>query len=137
MKKLLLSLFVIAIAVTSSFAQNTEREVQRLMEDEGYTLSISKYAYLSEGEVYSYWKTFYSGNDYVIVAFPEDDGVYDADLYLYDDDGSEYDKATTDDNVEVIEFSCYTTRDMKILIKNYDSYSSSSSYEIKFMVFYK
>lgn len=136
MKKLLLSLFIVALA-TVAFSQNTEREVQELMENEGYTLSISKYAYLSEGETYSNWKTFYSGNDYVIVCFPEDDGVNDADLYLYDDDGSLYDKATTDDNVEVIEFSCYTTREMKIVIKNYDSYSSYSSYEIKFMVFYK
>lgn len=136
MKKLLLSLFIVALA-TVSFSQNTEREIQNLMENEGYSLSISKYAYLSEGETYSYWKTFYSGNDYVIVCFPEDDGVNDADLYLYDDDGSLYDDATTDDNVEVIEFSCYTTRDMKIVMKNYDSYSSYSSYEIKFMVFYQ
>lgn len=136
MKKLLLSLFIVGLA-TVAFSQSVESEVQQIMEDEGYTLSISKYAYLSEGETYSHWKTFYEGNDYIIVCFPEDDGVDDADLYLYDDDGSLYDKATTDDNVEVIEFTCYTTREMKIMIKNYDSYSSYSSYEIKFMVFYK
>lgn len=136
MKKLFITLLVVAIA-TVSFSQSLEDDVIDMMEAEGYSLSISEYANLSEGETYYHWKTFYEGNDYVVVCFPEDDGLYDADLYLYDDAGSLYDDASTDDNVEVIEFSCYYTRDMKIVVKNYESYSSYSSYKVRFMVFYR
>ena len=53
-----------------SFSQeDKEDEVTAYMKAAGYDLSISDYAYLKEGEVYYYTKTFYSGNYYDMCNF--------------------------------------------------------------------
>lgn len=138
MKKIILALGLLFLVLSNGIAQSSlEKEVQKLFESNGYTLSTSQFANISEGTTAYNFKTFYAGNDYVIVAFPDEDGVSDVDLFLYDDDGSLYDKSETSDNTEVIKFSPLTTREMKIVIKNYDSDDSYNEYRCMFMVFYK
>ena len=121
-----------------SYSQDLADEVRKIMEDGGYTESTSQYAYISEGKTAYHWKTFYEGNDYAIVGFSEDDDCYDVDLYLYDTDGSSViKKSATDESIELIEFSPHSTEELKVVIKNYDSYSSSREYKVKFIIFYK
>lgn len=138
MKKILTTALILITSVLSFSQTNYTAEIRKIMKDGGYTESTTQYAYISEGNTAYHWKTFYSGNDYAIVGFPDDDNCYDIDLYLYDEDGSTLlSKSATDDNIEVIEYTPYTSRKMKVVIKNYDSKNSTTEYKVKFMVFYK
>ncbi len=138
MKKLFL-IFIFFISFISMFSQtNVTAEVRKIMEKGGYTESTTQYAYISKGNIAYHWKTFYKGNNYAIIGFPEDADCYDIDLFLYDEDGRTLlAKSATDENVEIIEYKPYTTRKMKVVIKNYDSKNPSSEYKVKFMIFYK
>ncbi|MBN2893578.1 MAG: hypothetical protein JXL97_17025 [Bacteroidales bacterium] len=137
MKKLTLLLLGFCI-FTGIYAQNTnlEQEIKVIMESYGYELSTSQYAYISEGNTAYHYKTFYEGNDYAIIGFPEDNGVNDIDLYLYDGDGTLLAEGSSEDNYEILEYTPYSTREMKIVIENYDSDYSSTEYKVKFMIFW-
>ena len=106
------------------------------MNNEGYSLSTTKYVYLSEGESYYISKTMYSGNDYIIIAFSDDSDVKDLDISLYDEYGDLVDSSTSSENVEMLTAHAWGTTNTKIKVKNYDSYSSYSTYKIKVMIFY-
>lgn len=136
-------LFVITIFfafVGSAFAQSyyEKDNLIRLMDAAGYDVSSDEYeTYLAKDDYDSFWKTFYSGNDYIIVAFPEEEGVYDLDIYLIDEYGNEIDKGTTENLMEILTYSGTSDQRLKVKIKNYDSYSSSSRYKVHILVFWK
>ena len=126
--------------VGTSFSQTyyDAENLTKLMEAAGYDVSVDELeTYLSEDDYDHFWKTFYGGNEYVIVAFPEEEGVYDIDLYLIDEYGNEVDKGTTDSSMEVLSFSGSSDQRLKVKVKNYDSYSSSSRYKVRVLVFWK
>ncbi len=137
MKKIFL-LFLSLFAFTGFYAQNTnmEQEIKVLMSEYGYELSTSQYAYISEGNTAYHYKTFYEGNDYVIVGFPEDDNIYDIDLYLYDGDGTLLAEGSSEEDFEIIEYTPYSSREMKVVIKNYESSNSYEEFKVKFMIFW-
>ena len=138
MKKVFLVLFFGVFIFTGISAQenNLEQEITVMMEEYGYELSTSQYAYVSEGNTAYHYKTFYEGNDYMIVGFPEDDAIYDIDLYLYDGDGTKLAESASEDNFELIEYTPYTSREMKVVIKNYDSENDYDEFKVKFMIFW-
>jgi hypothetical protein len=101
-----------------------EYVVKQNMERLGYTLRETFYADLKEGETASRWHTFYAGSSYLIAAFPTEEGVADVDVSLYNDDGSLIEKDHDTKAFAVISRDILSTRPLKILIKNYDSYNS-------------
>ena len=138
MKRVIIILSFFLFSATYVFSQvNTERELVQKMKAEGYSVSTIQYADLYAGSSARYWKTFYSGSKYIIVAFPEESGVNDIDVYLYDDDGSLLTQDTDASPFAVLEYAPYTTRNMKVVIKNYGSNSQSYDYRCKFIIFYK
>ncbi len=139
MKKILLIAIFFAF-VGSGFAQSyyDADNLINLMDAAGFDVSSDEYdTYLSEDEYDSFWKTFYGGNDYIIVAFPEEEGVYDLDLYLVDSYGNEIDKGTTENQMEILTYSGSEDEKYKVQVKNYDSYSSTAKYHVHVLVFWK
>ncbi len=107
------------------------------MKNQGWNHADTYYAYLSEGEQTYKWRTFYEDSKYAILAFSTESGVKDLDIYLYDNDGTLLAEGTSSDDWESITYNPYSTRRMKMVVKNYDSYSSSREYKVYYMVFYK
>ncbi|WP_044173617.1 hypothetical protein [Flectobacillus major] len=136
---LTLAFFAMLLSAKASLAQNTnmERELVAIMAQGGYAVSETLYADVKEGSSTFRWKTFYSQVNYMIVAFAEEDGVNDIDLYLYDGDNYLLSKSTSSNNYELLKYTPYSTRQLKVQVKNYDSYSSSYTYRLKFIIFYR
>ena len=122
MKKLLL-LFSLTLGLSiSMLAQGPlYKEMKALLKSEGYTISEEYYSDLAEGAFFYNTKMFYTDNHYLIVALSDDADVQDVDLYLYEEDGSEYEKDTDTDAMAVIHFEPVVGRTMKMSVKNYDS----------------
>jgi len=138
MKKItILGIFFIILSATSLSAQNIGAEIRAYLKKEGYSISTEQYAYLSEGEMAGHTKTFYSGTEYAIIAYTEDYGVKDIDVYLYDDDGSVLVKDIETERFAIIEYKPYISREMRAVIKNYESESSIKEYKCKFIIAYK
>lgn len=137
MKKTIITLAVLLSTITAAISQNTGREIKAYLRQEGFSISTEQYANLSEGETARYFKNFYSGTDYAIIAYSEESGVQDIDVYLYDDDGSLIVKDTDTKDIAIITYSPYVTRQMKVVIKNYNSTSSYHEYDCKFIIAYK
>ena len=137
MKKIFIAIAFI-ISITSLFAQKRdEKDLKALMKDLGYSWSETESKRLREGESVYYWRTFYSGNEYAIVAFTEDKRVYDIDLLLYDKEGSLIDKSISGKNFEKIEFYPTEAVQVKIVLSNYQCSDELIEYKCKFMIFYK
>ena len=89
-----------------------------------------------EGEYAEYWKPFYVGISYAIVAYTDDPGVQDIDVYLYDTDGSVLVKDTEQATFAIVYYRPYVSRRMRVVIENYDSSSKYRSYNCKFIILY-
>ncbi len=138
MKKIFLTTIFCMAAFVSINAQTSIRtEMRAYLEQNGYTISKEIYADLKEGGSAYHWKTFYSGTSYVIIAYSEDYGVQDIDIYLYDNDGkSLLVRDTERDLFAIVTYEPYVTREMKVVIKNFDSVSSYRKYNCKFIIAY-
>ena len=137
MKKIYLSIFFV-FSISLLFTQKSEeKDLKALMKELGYSWSETKSVKLREGESAYFWRTFYSGNDYAILAFSENSNVYDLDLHIYDKEGSLIDKSITDAGFEMIEFTQSDTKQVKIVINNYKCSPDQVVYKCKFMIFYK
>jgi len=132
--------FVIAwlFTLTSVFGQRAEeKEMKSLMQDLGYSWSETKSLKLVEGQSEYYWRTLYEGNEYAILAFSDDEGLYDIDIYLYNEEGSLIDQSKASENFDILEFTPDTSGLVKVVLKNYDALSTVDEYKCKFMIFYK
>ncbi len=127
----------LSLGVKAQSASEDYKEAIAILKDKGYSISTEQYAYLKEGETAYNMKTFYANLDYVIVAMSDDDNVNDVDIYLYDDDGSEYSKDADSKSVAVLTVSPLVTREMKIVIKNYSSSTPDVTSKCRFVVAYK
>lgn len=137
MKKIVLTLSLI-LSFACLFAQKAEeKELKNLMKDLGYSWSETKTVALTEGEGAYYWRTFYTGNEYAILAFSEKSEVLDIDIYLYDENGDLIDNSESSEDFEIIEYDPSGSGQVKVVIKNYDSTTASTEFKCKFMVFYK
>jgi hypothetical protein len=137
MKKLFLSI-VLILSLVFLFAQRSEeKELKSLMKEQGYSWSETKNLKLGDGESLFLWRTFYSGNEYAIVVFTEDENVYDLDLYLHDTEDALIYTSATEGAFEMIEFSPSDVSQFKVLIHNYSSSPEQTDYKCKFMIFYK
>lgn len=137
MKKIFLSITFV-IVVTSLFAQGSEeKELKLLMKDLGYSWIETNQATLREGENAYYWRTFYAGNEYSIIAFSEKKGVYDIDVYLYNLEGNLKGQSESNGDFEIIEYFPTVSKQMKIVMKNFECSEELIEYKCKFMVFYK
>ena len=140
MKKIVIlasAFFLFALGVKAQSASADYKEAIALLKDKGYSISTEQYAYLKEGETAYNLKTFYANLDYVVVAMSDDDNVNDVDIYLYDDDGSEYAKDADSKSVAVLTVSPLVTRDMKVVIKNYSSSTPGTTSKCRFVIAYK
>lgn len=138
MRKLFLSTTLIMFVLFGFSQTETEQMIKDYMAEEGgYSWSTTRSANLSEGESASYSRTFYEGTSYIVIAFSENNDVRDTDVYLYGDEGEVLRKSTTSEDYDMFEFEPNYTQEMKLLIKNYDSYSSTREYKCKLMVFYR
>jgi hypothetical protein len=90
MKKIFVTaIFYIAAFIPINAQVNIRAEILAILRSKGYDdISEERYAYLKEGEDAQHWRTFYAGVSYAIVAYTEDAGVRDIDVYLYDTDGT-------------------------------------------------
>ena len=137
MKNIYLPIVMVLIASTV-FAQKTEeKEIKSLMKDLGYSWSETRSVKLMEGQSEYYWRSFFSGNEYAVLAFSEDDNVHDIDIYLYNEEGSLIYQSKASENFDIIEFSPDMAGQVKVVIKNYDSLMTDEEYKCKFMMFYK
>lgn len=137
MKKLFLSIVLIVI-VASLFAQKSEEnDLKILMQELGYSWSETKSTKLIEGESDYFWRTLYGGNEYAILAFSENKGVFDLDLYIYNDEGFLLDNSLSEQGFEIVEFTPTEVMQTKIVIKNYECSPEQIVYKCKFMIFYK
>jgi len=137
MRKLFLSISLLLIGLSGFSQTEIEQAIKDIMADDGYSWSTTRSAYLSEGESAQYSRTFYGGTVYQVVAFSENSSVEDTDVYLYGDEGELLRKSTTSDDFDTFTFKPNYTQEMTLLIKNYNSYSSTREYKCKLMVFYK
>lgn len=137
MKKIFISI-VFILSVATLFAQKLEEnDLKALMTDLGYSWSETKATKLILGESEYFWRTFYSGNEYAILAFSENSGVYDLDLYLYNEVGSLIDRSSSKEGFEIVEFLQKDVEQTKIVIRNYECSPEQIEYKCKFMIFYK
>lgn len=141
MKQIIIIIAAFLLSIGNISAQTSPEltlgeEVTVMMEDLGYELSTSQFAYISEGMRAYHYKTFYEGNDYAIIGFPEMDNVYDIDLYLYDESGELLMESSSEDGVEILEFTSYSSEEYKVVIENYDSDIEDNKYKVKFMIFW-
>ena len=136
MKRNLIVLMFLLVSV-DMFGQLSRSDVQRIVENQGFTVATERYAYLSEGETTSFYRKFYKGNEYLIIAYSEEYGVKDLDIYLYDEDDSLLERDARNEGYAIVGFSPSYTRSLKIVVKNYDSESSLKEYNCKFLVAYK
>lgn len=129
---------------TSSYEEIDETLINRALvakatlEYAGYTVVDSDADYLKEKAYYRGSRTFYAGNDYVIMAFSSE-GIYDLDLYLNNDYGKQVRSSTelNDDGVAIVEYTPYRTANMTIKAKNFKSKSSYKAYPMIILVAYK
>lgn len=136
MKKLLT--IILCFVTVSLFSQTAEyKEIKALLLSEGYEVSTEQYADLAQGETAGHTKTFYEGNDYIIVAVSDDDDVSDVDIYLNYTNGDNYDKDTSVDNSAILTFSPSFTREMRVVIKNYASSTPTYQSRCRFIIAYK
>lgn len=133
--KILFSILLLFYITHTVEAQSNIQELKYMMRNKGYSISSEQYQYLERGETARYTKTFYAGTEYVIVAYSESSGVYDIDLTLYDDDGSVLTKDTDTSSTAIIQYLPRFTRNMRVVMKNYNS--GSRSYQCEFIIFYK
>jgi len=137
MKKYIgLTILFIMMMGSNISAQNLGAELKALLKEKGYSISKELFSDLAEGETAYYTKTFYAGTNYAIIAYSEEYGVSDIDIYLYDDDGSVLVKDTDSDQSALVEYSPYVSREMKVVIKNYNSESSVKEYDCRFIIAY-
>jgi len=134
--KIIIIIAIIAFSFSLKVSAQ-QAEIRQKMEDMGYTWLTTQYAYLSQGNTAYNYRTLYAYNNYVVVAYATETGVTDMDVYLYDNDGSMLAKDTETDKVAVLEYKPYSTREMKIVMKNYNAYCSTCEYKCEFMLFYK
>ncbi|MEZ5196909.1 MAG: hypothetical protein R2764_11025 [Bacteroidales bacterium] len=120
MKKSILSIVFILLIATLFAQKSEENDLKVLMQDLGYSWSETKSTRLIEGESEYFWRTFYSGNEYAILAFSENRGMYDLDLYLYSEEGSLIDNSLSREGFEIIEFVPEEVNLIKIVIKNFE-----------------
>ncbi len=137
MKKIILIFSALMFSYQVFSQANVQQEIKAYMKDKGWNHGDTYYAYLSEGEQTYKWRTFYEDCEYAIFAFSTENGVKDIDIYLYDNDGTLLTKSASSDEWESITYNPYSTRRMKMVVKNYDSYSSSREYKVYYMVFFK
>lgn len=133
----ILGTLILMLSATSLSAQNVGAEVKAYLKKKGYSISTEQYAYLSKGEKAGHTKKFYSGLTYAIIAYSEEYGVKDIDIYLYDDDGSVLVKDTDSQKLAVVTYAPYVSRDMRVVVKNYESESSVKDYKCKIIIAYK
>jgi hypothetical protein len=137
MKKILMVL-VLAIMSVFAFSQSTKYyEVRGALIDSGWNISADQQASLVEGGSAYYYKTFYAGYQYGILAFSDDSDVQDVDIYAYYSDGTLFMKDTSIANYAILDFNCYSDTTLKIVIKNYKSNTPSYASICRFFVAYK
>jgi len=84
-----------------------------------------------------YYKTFYAGLTYGILAFSDDGDVQDVDIYTYYSDGTLFMKDTSNANYAALDFVCYSNTTLKIVIKNYKTNTPDYPSVCRFFVAYK
>lgn len=136
MKRIILRLVILLIS-TQVFSQTYTNEIKATIRNDGLSISKEIDIYLSEGETYSFRKTFYEDNSYLIVAFSDEYGVDDIDIFLYDEDGTLLEKDTSTDDIAVVDYSPWVSREMRVVVKNYDSSSTSKNYKCKLIIAYQ
>lgn len=120
------------IRMASSYAR-----VLTMLKANGYTISQEKYSTLEEGESAYGYKEFFAGNDYKIVAISNDANVTDIDLFVYDEDESDYTSDTKASEVAIVNFHPLSTREMRIEIKNVSSDTPDDESTCRYVVAYK
>ncbi len=135
--KTIITTILLSVLTLAAFTQSKEQQIIDLLRSNGFSVSTTQSVRLAQGEGGYYWKTFYSGNNYFIVAFSEDSDVNDIDLYLYDSDGTLLIEDKDTKPVAVLDFNVHKQKDLKVVIKNYNSDLTSYEYPCKFIIFYK
>lgn len=136
MKKVLLTIIFLS-ASYAIYAQNVTAELKAYLRQNGWNVATEQYAYLSEGESASYSKIFYAGTEYTIIAYSEESGVMDIDVFLYDEDGSLLEEDSDNADVATVGYAPYVSREMSVVFMNYDSVNSIKEYNCKLMIAYK
>lgn len=133
----IIAVLTIIFSISVSAQSDLQQKLKDKMKDMGYTWLTTQFATISQGNTAYHYRTMYAYNNYAIVAYPAESGVTDMDIYIYDTDGSLLTKDSEVDKIAVAEYTPYSTREMKIVIKNYAAYCTSCEYRCEFMVFYK
>lgn len=121
-----------------SFGQYSESVVTSNMGSMGWKLSNNRYAFLKEGVSTDWWSaTFYSGTEYAVVAFSNDEDVEDMDVEVQYPGGGTYAKDKDTDDFAMVTFSPAVDRTLKIRMTNYASDTPDFASECHYLVFYR
>lgn len=120
------SLFVIASLLIALFtaqpssAQSTadKAAVIKLYQSLGYTLFDSYDFTLAHGQTKHLDRYFSSSYEYAIVLLPVSWGVTDADMAIYDEDGTTYDSDKDYSETALLSLSLWYSRQMRIEVTN-------------------
>jgi hypothetical protein len=111
--------------------------IKTKMAMDGYTLASDDYFTIQENEIKIRNRTFLSGNDYVIIVLPTEDGVNDLDLYMCDSYGNILLKDDDRENSAMINHSPSRYHDAVLKVKNQDSNRLSYGYDAHLLIFFK
>ena len=127
---LLAAMLLFAAGATAQSKGSRYDQVVNLIKSKGYSLSVNQgdgYVDLKQGEVGFVWKEFYNGDNYMVVAFSDDDDVTDMDLFIEDEDG---DVISKDDDASSVAVVTYTpSKDRKLKVRYKNTRSGTPAYE--------
>ena len=142
-KKSTFALSTIAILSTLSpkaSAQQTcpyYKEIIAAAKSEGWTIVKNSYNYISQGNSIEVQYYFSSGYSYRIIAITCTQAVTDLDLYLYENDYSEYSKDLNYKDYGAVDFYPQSSRYMRAVAKNVSSTSPYSDAIVSIIILRK
>ncbi|TKK65972.1 hypothetical protein FC093_18385 [Ilyomonas limi] len=133
--KTLTMLLLASLCLVSSFTNADKYYViKQILEDHKYTIVKDIYGYIAQGETVYYYKTFYANTTYAIYGFSEDENVNDLDIEVQYSDGTTYMNDSGSDDEPVVVFTPSYTRTMKVVLKNYSSYTPDDESRCEFLI---
>ncbi|MFN0048496.1 MAG: hypothetical protein ACKVOU_05190 [Cytophagales bacterium] len=130
-----LFLLFCAFNIGKSAAQTAEQRITAQFDSVGYKKVKMQYAKIAEGKSMFNLYDFSKAYSYKIVAFSEETGVLDTDLFLFTENDSLLLKDSDPDPISLLTFEPANDTKIKIVVNNYNSEVSGHDYACKYAIF--
>lgn len=130
--------FLITFSSITGYPQgSTLDQITSALKAENYLIVENRYANLKQGEISYQFRTILQGLSYIFIAYSEDIDVRDIDVYLYDSDGSVLKSDTKVINLAAVAITPSYSREIKIVMKNYKSFTPNYASLCRYIIAYK